>query len=180
MWLLMIRMPGDAYRGPLPALDEAERHHQARLAADVVQLATVIGERHAREPEALARAADFVDERFQHAGYVVSRQPFEVGRQHFDNIEVEVKGADRVAEIVVIGAHYDSAVGSPAANDNGSGVAALITLAHAFAEADLSRTLRFVAFSNEEPPHFQTAAMGVWSMPLVARNAATMWWRCSA
>lgn len=160
MWLLMIRMPGHSYQGPLPSLDEQERGHQSQLAADVAQLATVIGERHALKPQALAQAADFVDERFQQAGYVVSRQPFKYGRQHFDNIEIERKGTAHGSEIVVVGAHYDSAMGTSAANDNASGVAVLITLAQAFANTQPSRTLRFVAFSNEEPPHFQTAAMG--------------------
>ena len=63
-------------------------------------------------------------------------------------------------EIVVIGAHYDTVSGSPGANDNGSGVAALLALARRFAARPVARTLRFVAFVNEEQPYFQTYAMG--------------------
>ena len=63
-------------------------------------------------------------------------------------------------EIVVIGAHYDSVFGSPGANDNGSGVAALLELARLFAARDTGRTVRFVAFVNEEPPFFRTSDMG--------------------
>jgi Zn-dependent M28 family amino/carboxypeptidase len=41
-------------------------------------------------------------------------------------------------------------------------VAALLVLARRFARAKPERTLRFVAFVNEEPPHFQTQDMGSW------------------
>jgi Zn-dependent M28 family amino/carboxypeptidase len=51
-------------------------------------------------------------------------------------------------------------LGSPGANDNGSGVAALLTLARLWANSEPVRTLRFVAFVNEEPPFFQKDEMG--------------------
>jgi Zn-dependent M28 family amino/carboxypeptidase len=60
----------------------------------------------------------------------------------------------------VIGAHYDSVFGSPGANDNGSGVAAVLALAQRFASAKPKQTLRFVAFVNEEPPYFLSGEMG--------------------
>jgi Zn-dependent M28 family amino/carboxypeptidase len=76
------------------------------------------------------------------------------------NLLVQVQGGDRSGEIVVVGAHYDSVLGSPGANDNATGVAGLIELARAFKGSAPRRVLRFVAFSNEEPPFFQTAEMG--------------------
>src|SRR2546430_16717727 len=74
------------------------------------------------------------------------------------NIEAEISGAH--PEIILIGAHYDSVVGSPGANDNGSGVAALLALARKFAGKTTEHTLRFVAFVNEEPPYFLSDEMG--------------------
>jgi Predicted aminopeptidases len=74
------------------------------------------------------------------------------------NIETEIRGAR--PEILLIGAHYDSVFGSPGANDNGSGVAAMLALARRFAGKPGQHTLRFVAFVNEEPPYFLTAQMG--------------------
>src|SRR5262245_39959598 len=56
--------------------------------------------------------------------------------------------------------HYDSVSGSPGANDNASGVAVLLELARIFKAENPARTLRIVAFVNEEPPYFQTAEMG--------------------
>jgi len=59
-----------------------------------------------------------------------------------------------------VGAHYDTVPGTPGANDNGTGVVTLLALARAFAGEQQDRTVRFVAFVNEEPPYFQTKNMG--------------------
>jgi Zn-dependent M28 family amino/carboxypeptidase len=63
---------------------------------------------------------------------------------------------------VIVGAHYDSVPGSPAANDNASGVAGILALADRFRGRDASRALRFVAFVNEEAPYAHTEQMGSW------------------
>ncbi|WP_370583694.1 M28 family peptidase [Oxynema sp. CENA135] len=61
----------------------------------------------------------------------------------------------------MIGAHYDSVVGSPGANDNGSGAATVLALGRAFVGKKMARTLRFVEFVNEEPPFFGRRIWGV-------------------
>jgi len=115
----------------------------------VETLAGAIGERNVTRPRAYAEAAAFIEQSFPSA----SRQTFE----HGVNIECEVRGN---LEIVIVGAHYDSVIGSPGADDNATGVAATISLANRFGRLKPARTLRFVAFANEEPPHFGTPAMG--------------------
>ena len=52
--------------------------------------------------------------------------------------------------VLVIGAHYDTTPESPGANDNGTGVAALLVVAQELADADLPFDLRFVLFGAEE------------------------------
>jgi Zn-dependent M28 family amino/carboxypeptidase len=94
------------------------------------------------------------------SGYSVASQRFQVEKLEMRNIEVEVKGGARASEIVLVGAHYDSVVGAVGANDNGSGVAALLEFARLFKDARPTRTLRFVAFVNEEPPFYHSDAMG--------------------
>ena len=69
-------------------------------------------------------------------------------------------GGGRPQEIIVVGAHYDSVAGSPGANDNASGVAALLEIARMLAAEPMARTVRLVAFANEEPPFFYTEEMG--------------------
>jgi hypothetical protein len=93
-------------------------------------------------------------------GYPVREQRYTVNEQTFSNVEAELPGKRWPREIIVIGAHYDSLAPTPGADDNASGVASLLTLAEIFAGNPQGRTLRFVAFTNEEPPWFQTADMG--------------------
>jgi Zn-dependent M28 family amino/carboxypeptidase len=95
-------------------------------------------------------------------GYTVKRQGYEDNGKVYHNLEVEIPGTTKAAEIIVIGAHYDSVMGSPGANDNDTGTASILALARRFARQSPARTLRFVAFVNEEPPFFQTEKMGSW------------------
>jgi hypothetical protein len=135
----------------------------AELHRDVVALCD-IGERSTILPAGLAAGADFIEREFSAAGYRVERHTYRVERDDVDsaNLIVEIRGRTRPDEIVVIGAHYDSVTGTVGADDNASGVAALLALARRFAHAKPERTLRFVAFANEEPPHFHTEDMGSW------------------
>ncbi|MEY4705188.1 MAG: hypothetical protein RL042_1390 [Nitrospirota bacterium] len=156
----MIRMPGQSHQGPLPPLTGEQRALEQELRTHVQQLAGQIGERNIFRHDRLVMAADYIQTTLTAAGHEVRRQPYEVGGKICENIDAEVRGSRRPDEIIVIGAHYDSVQGSPGANDNASGVAAMLALARAFAKAAPARTLRFVAFTNEEPPLFQTPYMG--------------------
>ncbi len=156
----MIRMPGQSHRGPLPPLTEEQRTLEQELHSHVQTLAAQIGERNLFHHDRLVMAADYIRTTLVDAGYEVHRQPYEVEGKICENIEAEVRGSRRPDDIIVIGAHYDSVQGSPGANDNASGVAAMLALARAFAKNQPTCTLRFVAFTNEEPPLFQTKYMG--------------------
>jgi Zn-dependent M28 family amino/carboxypeptidase len=123
-----------------------------------VQSLCANGPRNVWEPESLAAAASYIERELGGA----ERQTYEVDGETVSNLVAEVRGTTRSDEIVVIGAHYDTVYDSPGADDNASGVAALIELARRFRDARPQRTLRFVAFVNEEPPHFQTQTMGSW------------------
>jgi Zn-dependent M28 family amino/carboxypeptidase len=155
-----------------------------QLRADVEALAAAIGERNVYRPGSLDAAASHVGRGFAATGLATRRLPVEIpddprfrcAPQTVWNVEAEKPGGDLAREVLVVGAHYDSKVatptwygngpplpdrpGSPGANDNASGVAALLALARRLADVPTRRTVRFVAFAPEEPPFFQTAAMG--------------------
>jgi hypothetical protein len=145
---------------PLTALPRADRKLVAELQTSVRALSEKIGERNTKKHWELASAADFIADQLTAAGYEVGRHGFEVDDVIAQNLEVDVRGTERGDEILVVGAHYDSAPGSPGADDNASGTAALLALARQFREQKLRRSVRFVFFANEEPPHFQTDRMG--------------------
>jgi Zn-dependent M28 family amino/carboxypeptidase len=108
----------------------------------------------------LQQAAEYIRTRFRDLGLAVSEEQYLVDGKSVINLVSEIRGSVRPDEIIVIGAHYDSPPGSPGANDNASGVAAVLELARILQETRPARTVRFVAFVNEEPPWFQTERMG--------------------
>lgn len=149
------------------AIAESPANDAGSLAAEKTQLethvralATDIGPRVIGHGDSMQRAERYISDAFASAGWTVKRQPYPVPGGEAINLEVERKGRSRSDTFVVIGAHYDTVAGSPGADDNASGVAALLVLARAFAESAPERTLRFVAFANEEPPWFRTDQMG--------------------
>jgi len=157
LWWFGVKMPGKNISKAAP-LSPDEVTLREELHADVQKLAGEIGERNMWHSPQLNAAADFVENSFSGAGLHPRRDSYELRGQACHNIEVEIRGTR--PEIILIGAHYDSVFGSPGANDNGSGVAAMLALARRFAGRKTEHTLRFVAFVNEEPPYFFSGEMG--------------------
>jgi hypothetical protein len=153
-------MPGASFEGAAPPLSARASRYERELATDVRALALTIGERNHANAAALAAACDHVERELRVTGLGVARLRHEVAGQAADNLVAELRGSARPEEIVVVGAHYDSAMGAPGADDNASGVAAMLALARTFAKSAPERTLRFVAFVDEEPPYFWTETMG--------------------
>lgn len=129
-----------------------------RLEAHVLALSERFGPRDFSHPENLDRAAVYVREDLARAGGAVSVQTYEVNGTPYRNV-VASFGPD-TRERVVVGAHYDAAGPLPAADDNASGVAGLIELAHLLGAARLPLRVELVAYSLEEPPFFRTPHMG--------------------
>ena len=131
-----------------------------KLRGHIEFLAGKLGEHNVFNPKKLQAAADYIEEQWRAQRYTVVRQTYRAGNVDCANLEATRVGTKQPSEIVLVGAHYDSVDGSPGANDNGSGVAAMLELSRFFADRDSPRTIRFVAFVNEEPPFFETEQMG--------------------
>ncbi len=132
-----------------------------RLEKTVRVLSEDIGVRSFADLPQLAAAAKYIEHEFRSSGCGVSRQAFRYRGNEYFNIIAEVTGTGGVNNgTLIIGAHYDTAWGTPGADDNGSGVAALIELARATAASPAPRTVRFIAFCLEEPPVYMTKKMG--------------------
>ena len=129
------------------------QHHVAVLGRD-------IGERNVFRPSALQAAADYIATEWRRYGYEVQRDSYPVNGVTCENLSVTRVGTKAPDDLLLIGAHYDSVLGSPGANDNGTGVAALLEIARRFAAVSPDCSIRFVAFVNEEPPFFMNRDMG--------------------
>lgn len=159
-WLLwfMVSVPGSRYTGMLHPLTAEEKLLADRLSRHVGAIAS--REHNFMHPAALEESARYIESVFEDLGYSVNPQRIPRDKREARNIEVELPGGTRADEIVIIGAHYDSVVGAFGANDNGSGVAAMIELARLLRESRPARTVRFVAFVDEEPPFYYGDEMG--------------------
>jgi Zn-dependent M28 family amino/carboxypeptidase len=131
-----------------------------RIREHVVTLAGTIGERNVFRPKALAAARDYIEAVFTQQGYRVARQSYEVYNMACANLQATLPGGAKREQVLLLGAHYDSVAGSPGADDNASGVAALLEIAGLFATTSPNLTVRLVAFVNEEPPFFMTPHQG--------------------
>ncbi len=134
---------------------------ESGLRDTVSYLSEEIGERSYLDPGKLVLAADFIEKKLISFGCAVRKQEVPYKKNVYYNVWTEVGGIGTAGDnIIVIGAHYDSVVGTPGADDNASGVAGLLELARLTSENPLNRTVRFVAFTLEEPPAFMTSRMG--------------------
>ncbi|MEI8284311.1 MAG: M28 family peptidase [bacterium] len=113
-------------------------------------------------PAGLARAADYIEAFFLGLGLKTMRQMYEADGVECHNIEaVGSSFQGRAKPHYILGAHYDSALGAPGADDNISAVAVMLETARGLLAApEVLKHLRFVAYVNEEPPHFSTETMG--------------------
>jgi Zn-dependent M28 family amino/carboxypeptidase len=156
----MIGMPGKSYSGPFLSLSVEESQIEANLKQHIFQMAGEIGERNVIAYKPLQKTAQYIENSLKKFGYEVKSQEYVVQMRKVRNLIAEIHGGARANEIVIIGAHYDTVYDCPGADDNTSGVSALLELARILKTSHPSRTLRFVAFVNEEPPWFQTDQMG--------------------
>ena len=173
LWVVTVRMPGTSYRGDLAPLSSADAPLRDSLAAHVQLLSVTIGERSDDRPQAAWAAADSIEVRLRAMGLSVARRPFAYSDRTYHNLEVEWRGTTRPDDIVLVGAHYDTAVRAPGADDNASGAAGLLEVArHMTGRDPPARTVRAVFFATEEPPFFATEWMGsaVYAREAAARN----------
>ena len=135
-----------------------------RLRADVAALATPAGRMvgsagHERTRDYLCKRISSLGlERYNGAaGYAL---PYEHGDQHFSNLVGVIPGAERKAQPVLLGAHYDSVIEAPCADDNAAAVAITLAIAERLRSEPPARDVLVTFFDAEEPPYFLSQAMG--------------------
>lgn len=131
-----------------------------QLTSHVNILARYIGERNPEFYENLEKSRHYIESQLKKEKLRHSNHQYKINDQSFYNIVFETTGNNLKLPVVIIGAHYDSAPGTPGADDNATGVAALIELAKLLSKKSLEHTTRFVFFTLEEPPFFKTDNMG--------------------
>lgn len=126
----------------------------------VYYLSSELGERSLRRYDNLKRTGDFIFDYFERFGDAPRTEDYTVEGKRVTNIITEIEGSDKPENIIIIGAHYDTVEGTPGADDNASGIAGLLELYRLLSGNTYRRTLRFAAFTLEEPPYFSSEQMG--------------------
>jgi len=124
-----------------------------------VEILTQAGARSPDNKEAINQAVRYIKSMLSEYGY----QPIEetlgshiTGEENsypFVNIIAERRGTGEPLRILELGAHYDTVVNSPGADDNASGVAAILEIARVMSVVETKRTVRFCFFALEEYGH---------------------------
>jgi hypothetical protein len=149
---------------PPPTKMKPKQKLAKRLEIDVRELCQPCGRRVGKKGHQIAE--QWVEKRLQEIGCVPYREnsfslPYQVDGISFKNFAGVIAGQDRSLPPVLIGAHYDSVIDAPCADDNGASVAISLAVALAIAETGgLERDLIVAIFDAEEPPYFQSEAMG--------------------
>ena len=161
-FLYSIVLPRQTLLAEMPPLGDAGCELAGRLEQHVRAVAS--------EPHnmahyaALLAAAEYIEQQLRIFGYEPVSHAYTADGLTVRNIEVMIAtGVADDAETIVIGAHYDAPDDSPGANDNGTGVAALLEIARALSGTwQVRQRLRLVFFVNEEQPYGKTPLMGSW------------------
>ena len=129
-----------------------------RLESHVRTISTDFYPRNYQSPHNLDKTAAYIKSEFEKTGGKISEYSYVVNHLEYRNVSLLI-GAEE-GERIVIGAHYDSAFATHGADDNASGVAGLIELAHLLAKSPPAIPIELVAYTLEEPPFFGLEVMG--------------------
>ena len=152
--LLGVCMSANNHKNIPYVFDQKELEEHVRFLSELTPA------RNYKNMQSLNAASDYIERNFIKYGYSPTHQTYEVEGQQYKNIIASYGNPN--APVFVIGAHYDVCGDQPGADDNGSGVASLLSLAQQFSRKKpaLPFRIEFVAFTLEEPPFFRTKNMG--------------------
>ncbi len=110
-------------------------------------------------------AAQYIYTSFQKMGLEVEFHEWRYGGFQSKNVVATHYGTDlnNTAEYILCG-HYDTVAGSPGADDDGSGTAAVLAIASVLSNYEFNHTIRFITFSGEE--------VGTYGSFIYARDAS--------
>jgi len=156
----MLSVPGTPHQGALPAMTAEERDLATRLRRHVEAIAA--SEHNLVHYQELEKVARYIESVLEGYGYPVTRQVFTARGKEVRNIDVVLEAPKKDIDVIVVGAHYDSAQGTPGANDNATGTAAVLELARLLRDLkdNAAKRIRLVLFVNEENPYYGTPDMG--------------------
>ena len=135
-----------------------------RLQDHLRTLTQTIGERSVLLPKNIERTKDYIENFYQTIGIPTHCESYEYRNFTVSNIVAEISFCDNPTKQYIVGAHYDSVVGTVGADDNASAIAVQLETARQLNmlkdHQELDIAVKFVSFPLEEPPTYGTRHMG--------------------
>ncbi|WP_223609108.1 M28 family peptidase [Chryseobacterium sp. OSA05B] len=114
--------------------------------------------RNHKNVDQLNAVADYIKQDFSKYGDSTTFQEYTIEGKTYKNV-ITSFGTEHQKRII-IGAHYDVCGDQQGADDNATGVTALLELARMLKDQKLNYRIDLVAYTLEEPPYFRTENMG--------------------
>lgn len=86
--------------------------------------------------------------------------PYQYASESFVNAAGVIRLANSNQAPLLLGAHYDSVIAAPSADDNAAAVAITLGAAEMLCKQSIKRDIIFAFFDAEEPPYFTSEVMG--------------------
>lgn len=138
-------------QSPIPANTELMKQH-------LVALTKTPQFRNYKNINQLNDIADYIKNDFEKYSPNISFQGYKVNGEKYKNVIASF--GPQNAKRIIIGAHYDVCGDQEGADDNATGVTALLELARMLKDEKLNYRIDLVAYTLEEPPYFRTENMG--------------------
>jgi Zn-dependent M28 family amino/carboxypeptidase len=115
-------------------------------------------------PKNIEKTREYIENFYRSIGMPVHCEPYEYRNFTVSNVVAEISFCDNPTKRYIVGAHYDSVVGTVGADDNASAVAVQLETARQLNmlkdRQELDMAVKFVSFPLEEPPTYGTRHMG--------------------
>ncbi|MCJ8345555.1 M28 family peptidase, partial [bacterium] len=162
-------------------------HTKKNIESHVKTLSENFGERNLRKPLALQQSSLFIQQHLKQSQTTVQIQkywitlnkdylPVAMRNKAFsvENIYVTLQ-SDSTEDALVVGAHYDTFIGTSGADDNASSVSILLEIIRdlSLSKIKLKRPIIFVFFTLEEPPFFKSPEMGSYQFAKMLKEQKT-------
>jgi hypothetical protein len=114
--------------------------------------------RHTKSPY-IAQVGTWLVNQFKSFGYTdVTKHPYTKDGYQLDNVVCTKPGIGNIGKVFIVCGHFDcimensanATARAPGADDNATGIAAILEMARILAKVQLDDTIQFVAFSGEE------------------------------
>ena len=124
----------------------------------LVELTQIPEFRNYKNIDQLNKIADYIHDNFYKYADSTGFQEYKVDGKIYKNVVCSFGTENK--KRIIIGAHYDVCGDQQGADDNATGVTALLELARMLKDQKLNYRVDLVAYTLEEPPYFRTENMG--------------------